>query len=89
MRTFHSFMASIEAWSAGPSHMPRTGVDVDGFRLETQVDVVPGIEFLAAERDPLLRRLSCKVVLGEVRSVDGRRMVVADHDDAALELLPP
>ncbi|CDX39951.1 hypothetical protein MPLDJ20_260184 [Mesorhizobium plurifarium] len=69
-------------------NLPRTGVDVDGFRLETQVDVVPGIEFLPTERHPVVRGLSGKVVLGKVRAVDGRRLVVAEHDDAALELPP-
>jgi len=70
-------------------NLTRTGIDVHGFCGETQVDVVLGIEFLSSKRDPVLWGFSGEVILGEIRPVDGRCLVVAEHDDAAFKLLSP
>jgi hypothetical protein len=37
----------------------------------------------------VLRRIAGKIVLGQIRPVDGGRVVVAQHDDASLVLLAP
>ena len=73
----------------GERDLARARVDTGDVRLETQVDAVLGIEAFRAQRHPILRRVAREIVLGEVRPVDGRRVVIAQHDDAALVLLAP
>ena len=73
----------------GERDLARTRVDTGDVRLEPQVDAVLRIEAVRTQRHPILGRLAGEVVLGEVRPVDGRRVVIAQHDDAALVLLAP
>ena len=69
----------------------RTGARIDlcDTRLEPQVDVALLIEIIRAQRQPILRRAAGQIVLGEVGPIDRRRVVVAQHDDAALVVLAP
>jgi hypothetical protein len=66
-----------------------TGVGVDGGdgRLELEVDAVLSVEVGVAKRHPLFRRVAGEVILRQIGPIDGRRIVVAQHHDAALELL--
>ena len=73
----------------GEHDLARTRIDAGDVRLEPQIDAVLGIEAVRAQRHPILRRAAGEIVLGQVRPVDGRRIVVAQHDDAALIVLAP
>ena len=44
---------------------------------------------MVAQRQPFLRRAAGEIVLRQVRPVDRRRIVAAQHDDAALVFPPP
>ena len=66
--------------------LARTRVDASDVRLEPKLDAVLGIEAVRPQRHPFLRRIAGKIVLGQIRSIDGRRIVVAQHDDASLIL---
>ncbi len=66
----------------------RAGVDGRDGRFQAKVDGVVGIELGVAKRQPLFRRAAGEIVLGQIRPVDRRRVVAAQHDDAALVFLP-
>ena len=72
------------AASVGEPHLARPRLDAGDLRAEPQVDAVLRIERGAAQRHPRLGRGAGEIVLGEVGPVDGRSLVVAEHDDAAL-----
>src|SRR5438093_484651 len=67
--------------------LARTYIDCGDGRLQPQVDALFGVEAVCAQRDPLLRRVAGQVILGQVRPVHGRRVVVAQHHNAALVAL--
>ena len=69
--------------------LARSHVDCRDRRIEPKVDRVVGIEARVAQRHPFLRRAAGEIVLGQVRPVDRRRVVAAQHDDAALVFPPP
>ena len=69
--------------------LPALHVDAGDLRLEPQIDPVLGIEAVGPQRHPILLRVAGEVVLGQVRPVDRRRIVVAQHDDASLEMHAP
>src|ERR1700677_4199607 len=48
-----------------------------------------GIEAIWAQRNPLLRSAAGEVVLGQIRPVDRRDILIAQHDDGSLEPLAP
>ena len=68
---------------------PPLHIDAGDLRLEPQLDAVLGIEAVRPQRHPILRRIAGEIILGEIRPVDRRRIVVAQHDDASLILLAP
>ena len=70
-------------------HFVRARIDARDIGLEAQVDAVVRVEVVAAQRDPFLGRVAGEIILGEVRTIDRRGIVVAQHDDAALVLLAP
>ena len=73
----------------GEDHLAGTRIDGGDVRLETKIDGVVGIEVVAAQRNPFLGRVAGEVILGEVRPIDGCYVIIAQHDDAALVVLPP
>ena len=70
-------------------HLARSGVDRGHGRIQAQIDRVVGIEGLVAKRQPLFGGAAGEIVLRQVWAVDRRRIVAAQHDDAALIFLPP
>ena len=70
-------------------NLPPRHIDAGDLRPEPQIDTVLGIEALGPQRDPILLRISGEVILGQVRPVDGRHIVVAQHHDASLEMVTP
>src|SRR6266496_4042112 len=82
-----SSRARSEAATSRPMKLARIDIDAGDSRLQAQVDPRVGVKALVPQRYPLFRRSAGEVVLGQVGSVDGRRRVVAQHHDAALE--PP
>src|SRR5258706_3427191 len=58
-------------------------IDARNMRLKTQIDGVIGIIAVGTQRHPILRRGAREVILGKVWPIDGRRIVVAEHDEAA------
>ncbi len=75
--------------AASERDFARANVDCCDRRIEPKVDGIVGIEALVAQRQPLLRRAAGEIVLRQVRPVDRRRVVAAQHDDAALVFPPP
>ena len=66
-----------------------THVDPGHVRVQAQVDRVLGVEASGTQRYPFLGRGAGKVVLGQVRPVHRRRVVIAEHRDAAFVSLAP
>ena len=56
---------------------------------EAQLDAVLAIETRRAQRHPFLGRVAGEIILGQVRPIDRRRVVAAQHDDAAVVVLAP
>jgi hypothetical protein len=54
-----------------------------------QFDAVVGIETRWPQRHPIFGRITGETVLLQIGSVGGRRVVVAQHDDASLIVLAP
>jgi hypothetical protein len=77
------------AATAGDNDVARLGIDRGDLRLEPQVDAGFGIKAVRAQRQPILRRAAGEVILRQVRPVDRRRGIIAQHHDAASKLLPP
>lgn len=75
--------------AAGEYDLAGARLQANRLRPETEIDLVFRIVALPPQRDPALRRLAGKEVLGEIRPVGGRRLVVAEHDDAPGILLSP
>jgi len=64
-------------------NFPRTRVDRRDIRLETQIDIVFGIKAVRTQRHPILRCASGEIIFREVGPVEWRRVVIAQHQDAA------
>ena len=76
-------------WVAlGERNFARAGVDGGDGRIEAQVDRVVGIKALIAQRQPFLWRAAGEIILRQIGAIDRRRVVAAQHDDAALVLTP-
>jgi len=75
--------------AVGQRDLACAGIDRGDIGGEAQIDAILRVEAVRTERHPVLRRIAGKVVLGEVRPVDRRCVVVAQHHDAAAELLAP
>ena len=61
----------------------RMHVDAEHFAIQPQFDFVVGVERVRAQRQPILGRAAGEIILGQVRSIDRRCRVIAQHDDAA------
>ena len=75
--------------AAGEDDIARLGIDRGDFAVEPQVDLGIGVKIVRPQRQPILRRAAGEIILRQVRPVDRRRGIVAQHDDAAAKLLPP
>ena len=69
-------------------HLASSGIDADDFGVEPQFDGILGVKRVRPQRQPILRRAAGKIVLRQVRPVDRRRAVIAEHHDAAAVLAP-
>jgi hypothetical protein len=69
--------------------LARLRIDGDDAALQPQVDVLFGVVVLRTQRHPVLGRRAVEIVLGQVGTIDGRRVVLAEHHDAALVVLAP
>src|SRR5262245_51243667 len=69
--------------------LPPPHIDAGDFRLEPQIDTILGIEALRPQRDPILLSVSGEVVLGQIRPVYRRCIVVAQNDDTPLVMRAP
>ena len=79
----------LKCGPAGEFDCARSRIDSGDGRLETKVDAVFRIEAIRAKRKPILGRVAGEIILGEIRPIDRRRIVAAQHDDLAVILLPP
>ena len=75
-------------FAAGERDFVCADVNCGDGRVEAKIDGIVGIEALVAQRQPFFRRAAGEIVLRQVRPVDRRRVVAAQHDDAALVFLP-
>ena len=64
-------------------HAARFRIDRGDARVEPEVDAGVLIKILAAQRQPVLRRIAGEIILGEVGTVDRHRAVTAEHGDGA------
>ena len=74
--------------AVGENHVARLGVDRGDARSEPKVDIGIRVENIRTQRHPILRRAAGQIILGQIRPVDRRRRIVAEHDDFAAKLLP-
>jgi hypothetical protein len=68
---------------------PSASVSVLSFGLQSQIDMVVAVEIIRPQRQPVCWRAAGEIILGEVRPVDRRRIVIAQHHDAAAKVLTP
>jgi hypothetical protein len=73
--------------AAGERDFAPAHIDARGLRAKPQIDLVFRVELGAAQRYPVFRRGSGKVILGQIWPVDRRGIVIAQHDDLAFERL--
>ena len=72
---------------ASADFAPRA-VDADDLAVQMQLDAAIGVELVGTERQPILGRAAGKVVFRQIRPVDRRRPLGAQHDDASLIIAP-
>ena len=72
----------------GERDFARAGVDGRDGRIQAKVDGIVGIKTLVAQRQPIFLRAAGEIVLRQIGPIDRRRIVAAQHDDAALVFLP-
>ena len=65
----------------------RAYVDFGDLRFQAQVDAVLGVEPLIPQWHPFLGRRAGEVILGQVRPVHRRGIVVTQHRDVTVETL--
>ena len=75
--------------AVGECHRVVFRIDRRDVDLQAQIDMVVAVKVIRPQRQPVLRRAAGEIVLRKVRAVDWRRIVVAQHHDAALIILPP
>ena len=75
--------------ATGDDDIARLGIDRADIALEPEIDAGLRVEAVRTQRQPVLRRAAGKIVLGQIRPIDRRRGIIAEHDDAAAKLLPP
>ena len=63
-------------------------VDPADLGVQPQIDVVLLVEVVRSERQPVFGRIAGQIVLREVRAIDRRRVVAAEHRDGVLVALP-
>ena len=71
-----------------PDFAPRA-IDADDLAIQMQLDAAIGVERVGTERQPILGRAAGEVVFRQVRPVDRRRPLGAQHDEASLIVAPP
>ncbi len=70
--------------AATQGDLVRAWIDPYHLRIQAQIDSIVGVVARRAQRHPIFRRTARQIILREVRAIDGRRIVVAEHGDAAL-----
>ena len=70
-------------------HFALGGIDAGNTRIQFQVDALIAVELGRAQRDPLLGRTAGQVVLRQVGSIAGQRVVGTEQRDLAVELFAP
>ena len=67
-------------FASGENEFAGLRIDPRDFTVEPQFNSVRGIEIVRPQRHPVHRRGAGQIILGQIRTVDGRRGIVAEHD---------